>query len=166
MNSNYYNQIAEGYDELHKEEQLKKLSVIKYSGIIHSTDLLLDVGCGTGFSLDYFVVKQSVGVEPAAKLLEQYKGVSQTIVGCAEKLPFSDNQFDVVISLTAIQNFSNVKQGLEEIRRVGKDRFALTFLKKLSKTPELEKELRSVFEKFTIEKIEEEKDYIFLIKRP
>ena len=162
---NYYDSIAVGYDELHKEEQIKKLERIKHSGILKESDTLLDVGCGTGFSLDYFTVKKSIGIEPSPKLLEQYSGKSQTIIGIAEKLPFLDNQFDVVISVTAIQNFTDVQKGLSEMCRVGKNRFALSFLKKLSKTPLLEFELRSIFKDFNIEKLEEEKDYIFIIKK-
>lgn len=162
--TNYYDEIASGYDELHKEEQLKKLLIIKNLGIICEDDVLLDVGCGTGFSLDYFPVKKAVGIEPSPKLLEQYTGDCETLVGMAEKLPFPDHQFDIVISLTAIQNFSDVKKGLSEILRVGKKRFALTFLKKLSKTPQLEAQLREIFHDFQIEKLEEEKDFIFLIK--
>ena len=162
---NYYDSIALGYDELHKEEQLKKLELIKYSGLIKEDDVLLDVGCGTGFSLDYFTVKKSVGIEPSPKLIEQYLGKSQILIGLAEKLPFPDNQFDVVISITAIQNFTDVKKGLSEILRVGKDRFALSFLKKLSKTPSLEADLRFIFNDFDIKRLEEEKDYVFVIKK-
>jgi len=162
---NYYDSIALGYKELHKEEQLKKLELIKSSDIIKENDILLDVGCGTGFSLDYFTVKKAVGIEPSSKLLEQYLGKSQTIIGVSENLSFPDNQFDVVISVTAIQNFTDVKKGLSEILRVGKDRFALSFLKKLSKTSSLESELRSIFKDFKIERIEEKKDFIFVIKK-
>ena len=159
----YYDDIAEGYDELHKEEQLKKLAILKELDIILPEDNLLDVGCGTAFSLDYFDVAQATGIDPAEKLLEQYKGNQKTLVGVAEELPFADNEFDIVISLTAIQNFEDVKKGLEEILRVGKERFILTILKSSSKADVIEKVIDEVFANFNIQRIEEEKDYIFVI---
>ena len=47
-----YNHIAKSYNELHKEEQIKKLDIIKKNIKIISP--LLDVGCGTGISTNYF----------------------------------------------------------------------------------------------------------------
>lgn len=175
----YYNGIASGYDSLHKEEQLKKFAIVSSSGIVKSSDSLLDVGCGTGFSLDYFDVASAVGIDPADKLVEQYKQTQQSdrvdlnacskkiLVGSAEKLPFENSSFDVVVSFTAIQNFTDVKGGLREILRVGKNRFALTFLKSVSFSNKIERILREVFSEsiFSIEKIEEDKDFIFIIHR-
>ena len=159
----YYDDIAQGYDELHKEEQLKKLDIIKQLDLIEPTDVLLDVGCGTAFSLDYFDTKEAVGIDPAAKLVEQYDGPHKVLVGPAEYLPFEDRSFDVVISLTAIQNFDDIKKGLLEIKRVGKERFVLTYLKKSSKADTIELCLKEIFSDFEILVYEEEKDMIFLI---
>jgi len=159
----YYNLIADSYDELHKEEQLKKLSLVREKGIIHNDDVLLDVGCGTGFSLDFFDVSSAIGVDPADILLSKYSGSAKTVCASAENLPFEDSSFDVVISLTAIQNFDDVKLGLEEIRRVGTSRFVLSFLKSLEKSSYLESVLRLVFKDFSIERVEEDKDFIFFI---
>ena len=128
--TNYYNGIAAGYDELYKEEQLKKFAIVlEDKDLFEGTKTMLDVGCGTGFSLDYFPVEKITGVDPAEKLVEQYKGKQTIMVGSAEELPFEDNSFDLVTSFTAIQNFSDIKKGLEEIKRVGHHKFALTFLK-------------------------------------
>lgn len=163
--TNYYNGIADGYDELHKEEQLNKLAIISQTGIINKDDKLLDVGGGTAFSLDYFDVKSAVGIDPSEKLVEKYFGDHEVLVGPAENLPFEDSSFDIVISITAIQNFDDIKRGLEEIKRVGKDRFALTYLKKSSKAQIIEDAFKVVFSDFEILVFEEEKDMLFLISR-
>ena len=47
----YYSSIAKGYDELHKEEQLKKLQIIAKH--IKPKGLLLDIGAGTGISTSF-----------------------------------------------------------------------------------------------------------------
>lgn len=162
---NYYDNISEGYDTLHKEEQIKKLSLIADQDIIEASDSLLDVGCGTGFSLDYFDLKEATGIDPSQGLISQYKGDEKIMLGSAEELPFEDNSFDVVISVTAIQNFDDIKKGLEEIKRVGNDRFVLTFLKNSPKRDEIKEIISYKFLPFHILELEEEKDIVFVIRR-
>lgn len=160
---NYYDEIAKNYDELHKEEQLEKIKIVFDLDLVKPKDKLLDVGCGTGFSLDCFECSEAIGIDPSKKLVEQYKGKQKIIVGNGENLPFKNNGFDVVISFTAIQNFDDVEKGLKEIKRVGNNKFALTFLKKSTKAKIIEDLIRKIFSEFKIEKIEEEKDFIFIV---
>ena len=77
-----------------------------------------------------------------------------------EKLTYQDNFFDIVISITAIQNFDDVEKGLKEIKRVGNDRFVLSFLKKSSKREMIDRIIRKNFDVSKV--IEEEKDVIYL----
>ena len=152
----YYDDISPGYNELHKEEQLNKLRIIKENLEINKSDRLLDVGCGTGFSLEYFDC-DSTGLEPSKEMTRDNKKI---IIGKAENLPFENNSFDIVISVTAIHNFNDIEKGLKEIKRVGKNKFALSVLKK-SKSFELIKKL--IYEIFKIKKeIKEEKDIVFI----
>ena len=159
----YYDEIAKTYDELHKEEQIKKIQIILDEDLVRHTDTVLDVGCGTGFSLDYFNAKKIIGIDPAEKLIKQYSGKNKIILGCSENLPFKDKEFDVVVSFTAIQNFDDLEKGLEEIKRVGKNKFGLTFLKRSFKAKLIEDAIRKIFSEFKIKKIEEEKDFIFIV---
>lgn len=156
--SDYYDSIAEGYDELHREEQLKKLKIIADILPVHKDDLMLDVGCGTGISAEIFDC-ELIGLDPSKKLLE--KCSFRTVNASAEEIPFLDKYFDVVISVTAIQNFDDYKKGLLEMKRVGVDRFAFSVLKK---TSELNNIKFFIEENFDVKKIvEEEKDLIFFI---
>ena len=155
----YYNEIAEGYEELHKEEQLKKIEIISKNIRINKNDLLLDVGCGTGITTKPWKCKK-IGIDPAIRLLQKASdGIY--INAEAEHIPFKANSFDCVISITAIQNFNDIEKGLLEIKRVGKKRFVLSFLKKSNEGDEIKKLIEEMFDVKKV--IEEEKDLIFII---
>jgi ubiquinone/menaquinone biosynthesis C-methylase UbiE len=158
--SNYYNSISTGYEELHKEEQLKKIDIIKQILTPNPKDKLLDVGCGTGLTTIPWNCKR-YGIDPAEKLLKrahEKKDVEYKLAP-AEDIPYPKNYFDYVISITAIQNFDDINKGLLEIKRVGNKKFVLSFLKKAEKAEKIKK---IIYEIFDVKKeIEEEKDIIF-----
>ena len=155
----YYDSIAKGYNGLYQEEQLNKLFIIKDNIKINKKTKILDIGCGNGLSsgFDCFVV----GIDPSIELLKLNKRNTK-LLSAAEALPFKDNSFDYVISITAIHNFKNIKKSLNEIRRVGRNDFVFTLLRKSRKFDFI----RKLIEKnFTVEKvIEEHKDTIFFCK--
>ena len=156
----YYDEISQGYEELYREEQLEKVELIKKHLKINSNDKLLDVGCGTGLTTEPWKCKR-YGVDPAPKLLARAikKQEIEYKQAPAETIPYPDKFFDIVISITAIQNFQDIEKGLKEIKRVGKDKFALTFLKK---SPKKDLIINLINKHFKVKKVlEEEKDLIF-----
>ncbi|MBI2101186.1 methyltransferase domain-containing protein [Candidatus Woesearchaeota archaeon] len=155
----YYDVIAKGYNELHRGEQLNKLSIIKENIKINKNTKILDVGCGTGISSGFecFVA----GIDPSIGLLRQNKN-GKKILGAAESLPFKANSFDYVISVTAIHSFKNIRKSMEEMKRVGKGNFVFSILKKSGKFGYIKKMIE---EKFRIWKaVEEGKDTIFFCR--
>lgn len=155
----YYNAISEGYDELHKEEQLNKLSVIKTYVKIKKNAKMLDVGCGTGISSEFNC--NVTGIDPSLSLLTLNKNKNK-IAGMAESLPFKDSSFDYVVSITAIHNFSNIKKSIGEIKRVGKEEFVFSVLKKSKKFDAIKDLIKKSFKIGKV--IEEGKDMIFFCK--
>ncbi len=153
----WYSALAKSYNELYKEEQLKKIKLILNNIEIPKTSLLLDVGCGTGISFQEFKCNK-VGIDPEIDLLKQAQ--KPVICGMSETLPFKDQKFDVVISLTAIHNFNDFKKGLREIKRVGKGIFVLSILRKANKKYDIVKEIKRLFN--IKRKLDEEKDIIFM----
>jgi len=155
----FYNQTAKGYDELHSQEQLAKLTIIKDNLEIKSNDLLLDVGCGTGISSQFDC--NVIGIDLSLPLLKLNKN-NKKIQSAAERLPFKDNIFDCVVSVTSIHNFEDIESSLKEIKRVGRNKFVFSILKKTNHFIEIENLIKKYFK---IDKvIEEEKDMIFFCK--
>lgn len=153
----FYDSIAKGYKELHGEEQKIKLNLIKQNLDIKDTDKLLDVGCGIGSDFNCSVI----GIDPSIELLKQNN--NNNILAIAETIPFKDNSFDKVISVTAMHNFDNIKTGIKEMNRVGKKDFAFSILKKSALFNPIEKEINKNFNIIKI--IEEEKDRIFICSK-
>lgn len=157
----YYDELAKGYDSLHKEEQKKKLAIISKYIDPKPDEKLLDVGCGTGLCSDWNCT--CTGIDPSLGLIKEAEKKNDKVrfvQGSAEDMPFKDNYFDYVISVSAVHLFKDMQKGLEEIKRVGKDRFVLTVLKKSSMSKDIIEKIRSIFD--VKEEIEEEKDIIIV----
>jgi|GEM_PF-425403 len=159
----YYTEIAGSYDELYKDEQVKKIKLIIDNFPFSEEESLLDVGCGTGFGFDYWPTKKddSWGVEPSSGLIKQSKHEDRILHDRAENLPFNDDEFDVVVSITAIQNFEFVEDGLLEMKRVGKKKFVFSVLKKSPNFKDVDALIKKHFK--VTKELEEEKDMIYLI---
>lgn len=153
----YYVQIAKGYEELHKEEQLGKLKLVLDRLPYQRTDKVLDVGCGTGLSSLLFSC-QKFGIDPTFELLRQAKTRLPVVQGIAEQLPFKDNSFDIVICLTALHNFTDPQRALLEMKRVGTGRFAISILKRAREFDTLMKLVSQTFK--VKEMLEDPKDII------
>ena len=156
---NFYNLIAPGYDEQYGTEQRIKVDIIKENLNIKTNDLLLDVGCGTGIS-DFNC--KVLGIDPSVELLKQNLG-NQTILAKAENIPFKDNAFDKVISVTSMHNFDDIGNSIKEIKRVGKKDFAFSILKKTKDFDLIENEIKNNFRIAKI--IDGKQDWIFICSK-
>jgi len=148
----YYDSIAGGYDELHRDEQTRKLAIILKHLKPHGK--LLDIGAGTGISTEPFLkVCECYAFDPSAEMLK-FSKAQHNVLGVAEHLSFPDKFFDVIISLSALHH-ADFKKSMAEINRVAKEdaQIALTFLKKARNRP---KSIQG-FKKF-----DEERDVIFI----
>ena len=161
----YYDFISKSYDELYGEEQIKKWKII--SRYDFRGKKVLDVGCGTGIiTKEISNITEVVGIDSSKEMvkLAKKKGIN-CILGNALNLKFNDNSFDVVISTTVLQDIEkkNWERFLSEIHRVTRDSAIISVLKRNKKIEKL-KELFSKYFK-VLEIVEEEKDYIFFLRR-
>ena len=89
---------------------------------------MLDVGCGTGYLLRRLArlcpgVTDLVGVDPAPAMIEIARTKSedrrlQYCSGIVEQLPFRDGAFDLVVSTTSFDHWTDQRAGLAQCARV------------------------------------------------
>ena len=103
-----------------------------------SGESILDVGCGTGWFTRRFAAldKLSVtGLDPNADWLNYTRQRAPQInwrEGDARSLPFDDNGFDTVVSVTALCFIADWQQALREMVRVSRRRIVLGSLNRQS----------------------------------
>jgi ubiquinone/menaquinone biosynthesis C-methylase UbiE len=86
-------------------------------------DMLLDLGCGTGFILrlarDLFRELHGVDVTPAMLARVDTSSGNIHLHNCqAEKVPFPDNTFDVVTAYSFLHHLEDYRSVLKEAQRV------------------------------------------------
>ena len=135
---NMFDNIASKYDFLNRLLSLR-IDVFWRKILVEwlkndKSELVLDVATGTGdlalvihkvlgvrvIGLDLSQKMLNVGIEKI-KALNLQNEISM-LKGDAECLPFEDNQFDAVSVAFGVRNFENLEKGLEELKRVVKEK--------------------------------------------
>jgi ubiquinone/menaquinone biosynthesis C-methylase UbiE len=89
---------------------------------------VLDVGCGTGYLLRllaerYPQATELAGIDAAPSMIETAEQAAEDerlrfTVGVAERLPYPDDIFDLVVSTTSFDHWADQQAGLRECARV------------------------------------------------
>jgi ubiquinone/menaquinone biosynthesis C-methylase UbiE len=117
-----YDSTADIYDERYTRIQREKYEVVKRY-LPKRIARILDLGCGTGMFLKELAERGEivVGVDSAVEMLSiARKRASGASLVCADAdhLPFKDRSFDVVVSVTLLQNVPEPVVTMKEIARV------------------------------------------------
>lgn len=123
-----FDMLAAGYDvSLSGRNPRKNYARIIEKIELNESSVLLDVGCGTGEILKQIAEKnqgaQLYGLDMSPKMLQMAmnKDVRKKITyvcGDAEKLPFEDDMFDVLLTSESFHHYPNPEQALGEFCRV------------------------------------------------
>lgn len=103
-----------------------KLRVIKKLIKAKKGDRLLDIGCGSGYSLnqlkDKFKEKMGIDISPESLKMAKKYTQAKLIKGNAAKLPFRNNYFDWIISLDAFEHIKDNNKAIKEVYRTLKQK--------------------------------------------
>jgi ubiquinone/menaquinone biosynthesis C-methylase UbiE len=127
----YYDRIARVYNLLYGQEQKLKIIESLKAINLNETDIVLDVGCGTGLLFSHMngLAGTIIGVDissgilkAAMKLVKNLDGKSTIILlrADADFLPFKERVFDKVFAITLLQNMPDPALTLSEIARVAR----------------------------------------------
>jgi len=130
-----YNSSVYYYDKRYKQIQLEKYNLILKNYYLNGK-ITLDTGCGTGLLFEYIsklkkdekrVKYKYVAIDISWNMLLEFKSKIinyksknnlELILGDMENLPFRENVFHLIFSVTSFQNLSNINRGIEESYRV------------------------------------------------
>ena len=135
---NKYNSTSHFYDKRYSEIQKLKYTLILKENKIEDQKFL-DVGCGTGilyeFLKDSDIVKgihAHIAIDISLKMLKDFadkfkeKTEGQVvnnvslIMADMENLPIRENIFDLMFSITSLQNLPSYQDGITEMIRIAK----------------------------------------------
>ncbi|MFX1418694.1 MAG: class I SAM-dependent methyltransferase, partial [Promethearchaeota archaeon] len=126
--------------------------------------IILDLGSGTGLFYEYYrktifdkkkIKSRYIALDISWNMLLEFKSkilysnynlhVPNLILSDIEYLPFRDNTFNSIFSLTSFQNLPTIEKGIKEMFRVSKNNtdFKLSILKKKLELKSLLKFLKS-----------------------
>jgi ubiquinone/menaquinone biosynthesis C-methylase UbiE len=123
------------YDLRYTEEQGAKYEALVGRMTPEPDELSLDVGCGTGLLAEQLKSKMvgldiSAGLLSTARIRLAGRESSYLVLGDAGELPFRESSFDIVYSVTVLQNTLDPLSSIKEMKRVGKAIAGITALKK------------------------------------
>ena len=143
-----YDSTAHFYDDRYSKIQREKFNLI-FADFSFEDKLLLDAGCGTGlfhdFLLEHLLLDSDkryrlLGADISWNMLKTFllklktneklvKNQVNLVLSDLENLPFREDVFHSIISLTSLQNLPNIYNGIEESFRVtrnnGEARFSI-----------------------------------------
>jgi len=98
---------------------------------VHTDDEVLEIGFGPGHGLELLLASTRaqtvVGIDPSPEMTEQAlsrnraaaeTGRLRLVVGTVESLPFADEQFSRVVTVSNFHVWASRSAGLREVRRV------------------------------------------------
>lgn len=107
--------FAKPYSSVYHEWQVKKMLL----PFLNLKGPILDNGCGTGFMAQFLKGYDVTGLDISPRMVEHAKKrYGKVAVGDAQKLPFPDSSFQIVINRGLLHHLPDPSQAISEIYRV------------------------------------------------
>lgn len=175
-----YNSSSFFYDKRYRAIQEEKYEIV-LNNYIGNEKLILDMGCGTGLLFEHIIklilerevirinyvaldISWNMLLEFKSKIfnLKKRRFSPNLILADIECLPFRENIFFSIFSLTSFQNLPHIHKGLHELFRVSKNKaeFKFSILKKNLELELLLEILRPIIKDLKVIKEENLEDII------
>ena len=130
-----FGRAASSYDSLAHFQQRLGLELVEYLPEVERPQVVLDLGCGTGFCVpalrNRYPHAKVFGLDLSETMLiharKSVGGDFTCVAGDAEFLPFADNSVDLIFSNLVVQWCSSVDRLMQELKRVLKPGGQLIF---------------------------------------
>ncbi|RLG12186.1 SAM-dependent methyltransferase [Candidatus Pacearchaeota archaeon] len=161
-----FDEYADEYDTWYEKYPLiYESEILAIRPHLILTGKSLEIGIGTGRFAKALGIK--FGIDPAFKMvkLAKERGIN-VIIGIAEKLPFLDNTFELILMITTLCFIKNPLKAIEECRRVlkPKGKLVLGIIDKNSFLGRLYEEKKNKSKFYKNAKFFSTKEIIFLLK--
>lgn len=108
------------------EHPLKGRGKLTYDWLPSNIDKLLDIGCSYGYYTRFYLnkCKEVYGIDPNEDLIKIAKKRYPRIkfkIGDAEKIPFKDDYFDVILLSDVLEHVNDEEKAINEVYRVLKN---------------------------------------------
>jgi len=127
---NHFEKLASTYTKYKKRFSYYWNDIISYLNYFLTQDLsILDIGCGTGDTLNKLKGKRKLGIDISPKMIEQAKKNYSNIefqVMDAENITIEE-KFDVILLSNVIGYFENVQDILSSLKKVCKPNTRIIF---------------------------------------
>jgi ubiquinone/menaquinone biosynthesis C-methylase UbiE len=121
--------VREIYDEIYRHhrdvwvDQGRSQPFLRYVSELvagHSSDNVLEIGCGEGAQLAVLDARRKFGIDPSVHALvrARQRSGAACAVARAEELPFPAQSMDLVLAIGVMEHFENPDAAAAEIRRV------------------------------------------------
>ena len=108
-----------GYDAIHQTDGFgEEEEGYKILGLLLRGKKSVDIGCGYGLVERYSPETVAVDFSKEALKVASSNGAKRVVQAYAEKLPFSDNEFDIALSLGVLEHCAGQELAVKEMTRV------------------------------------------------